>query len=292
MATLTDLFNPTFLIFLGILVLVVALLVVYFENKFREQNHKISSMLSLVSSLAEELNGTKMVIQHLSMIGGEHPQNYQNHQNHQPFLPNLEENNMQNTNKLIQVSDDDNSDTESESSDSDDSNGNDIDSDVGNDTIDGSDDDSNGNDDEDDNSSVEDLDNNVIEIGEHNDIKILKLNISNPKDDESIKSEDNNLDFEDLEDLENLSDSDTLSIQKEIEINDINDIDEDINHSDDIKSMDLKSIHINLEETKHESLDYKKMALPKLRSVVTEKGLTNDASKLKKNELLKLLGIE
>jgi hypothetical protein len=34
------------------------------------------------------------------------------------------------------------------------------------------------------------------------------------------------------------------------------------------------------------------MALPKLRSVVTEKGLTSDASKLKKNELLKLLGIE
>jgi hypothetical protein len=56
--------------------------------------------------------------------------------------------------------------------------------------------------------------------------------------------------------------------------------------------MDLKSINITLEETKHESLDYKKMGLPKLRSVVTEKGLTSDASKLKKNELLKLLGIE
>ena len=80
MASLTDLFNPTFLMFLGILVLVVALLVVYFENKFREQNHKISSMLSLVSSLAEELNGTKMVIQHLSMRGGVQPQNFQQEQ--------------------------------------------------------------------------------------------------------------------------------------------------------------------------------------------------------------------
>ena len=63
MPSLTDLFNPTFLMFLGILVLVVALLVVYFETKFREQNHKISSMLSLVSSLAEEVNGSKMIIQ-------------------------------------------------------------------------------------------------------------------------------------------------------------------------------------------------------------------------------------
>lgn len=67
MASLTDLFNPTFLMFLGILVLVVALLVVYFETKFREQNHKISSMLSLVSSLAEEVNGSKMFIHQLTM---------------------------------------------------------------------------------------------------------------------------------------------------------------------------------------------------------------------------------
>ena len=56
MASLTDLFNPTFLMFLGILVLVVALLVVYFESKMREQNHKISSMVSLISSLAEQMN--------------------------------------------------------------------------------------------------------------------------------------------------------------------------------------------------------------------------------------------
>jgi cell division protein FtsL len=53
MASLADLFNPTFLMFLGILVLVVALLVVYFESKMRDQNHKIASMLSLVSTLAE-----------------------------------------------------------------------------------------------------------------------------------------------------------------------------------------------------------------------------------------------
>jgi cell division protein FtsL len=122
MASLTDLFNPTFLMFLGILVLVVALLVVYFESKFREQNHKISSMLSLVSSLAEELNGTKMVIQHLSMRGGVQPQNFQQEQTFSNFND-LEENvaqqNTNNTNniKLIQVSDDENSDSESETSD-------------------------------------------------------------------------------------------------------------------------------------------------------------------------------
>ena len=57
--------------------------------------------------------------------------------------------------------------------------------------------------------------------------------------------------------------------------------------------MDLKSINITLEETKKEEpIDYKKMGLPKLRSVVIEKGLSTDSSKLKKNELLKLLGVE
>ena len=40
-----------------------------------------------------------------------------------------------------------------------------------------------------------------------------------------------------------------------------------------------------------EVVDYKKMQLPKLRTIVTEKGLSMDDSKLKKNEILKLLGI-
>jgi hypothetical protein len=291
MAALTDLINPTFLMFLGIMVLVVALLVVYFESKFRDQNHKISSMLSLVSSLAEELNGTKMVIQHLSMRGGQQ-------QNEQPELkvydsytnlsnsPILDENLIKNTNniKLIQVSDDENSDSESESSDSDDS-----------ESVHSSDSESSELDENTDKESIQDLDeNSVIEIGEHNnDIKILKLNIPAQKDDESVNSEDvQNLDFDDLDELENLSDSsDSVSIKEELdemkEVTEINDT-----KDDSVKSMNLKSIHINLEETKSESMDYKKMALPKLRSIVTEKGLSNDASKLKKNELLKLLGIE
>ena len=51
--------NSMLFIILGIFVLAIALLVVYIESKSREQNHKIGSMLSLVSSLAEELNSIK-----------------------------------------------------------------------------------------------------------------------------------------------------------------------------------------------------------------------------------------
>ena len=89
MASLTDLFNPTFLMFLGILVLVVALLVVYFESKFREQNHKISSMLSLVSSLAEEVNMVKFNLTHNMIqknIVNHNPLNIQQSENLEKFF--------------------------------------------------------------------------------------------------------------------------------------------------------------------------------------------------------------
>jgi hypothetical protein len=66
-----DFFTPSFLTFLGLLAIVLALIIIYFESKMREQNHKISSMLSLVSSLAEELNNTKIGLNHMTMmIGG------------------------------------------------------------------------------------------------------------------------------------------------------------------------------------------------------------------------------
>ena len=259
MPSLTDLFNPTFLMFLGILVLVVALLVVYFETKFREQNHKISSMLSLVSSLAEEVNGSKMIIHQLTM--NHQPQNQQFFQHQQP---NLEKRIVQNDN-LILVSDDE--------EDSDDEEADDSDSDAASEiSIDESVDDD------------DDSDNSVIEIGDSansNDVKVLKLNI---KDDESESGDEASL--EEMDDLsaaslEDLDDSSTSSVSIKEEKN------------DNIKSMDFKSINITLEETKPEQpLDYRKMALPKLRSIVAEKGLSSDSSKLKKNELLKLLGAE
>ena len=115
MTSFADLFNPTFLIFLGIILLVTAILFLYFENKLREQNHKIASMLSLVSSLAEELNGVKLGLNHLSMIGAGHDIHFSNLQNFQPFK-HLEENlNTSNEqNNLIVVSDDEDSDNDNE----------------------------------------------------------------------------------------------------------------------------------------------------------------------------------
>ena len=114
MASLTDLFNPTFLMFLGILLLAIALLVLYFESKFRDQNHKISSMLSLVSSLAEELNSNKMMVNHLTMLGASTLQGGMAHsreKNTLDLIPNSE---------LIDVSDDEDADDDEDEDDDDD----------------------------------------------------------------------------------------------------------------------------------------------------------------------------
>ena len=51
---------------------------------------------------------------------------------------------------------------------------------------------------------------------------------------------------------------------------------------EEVKGKDFKSSNI----------DYKKLSLNKLRDIVTAKNLSDDPSKLKKNEMLKLLGSE
>jgi hypothetical protein len=271
MPSLTDLFNPTFLMFLGILVLVVALLVVYFESKFREQNHKISSMLSLVSSLAEEVNGSKMIIHQLTMNHqGQNPQFF--HQQQQQ--PNLEKRVVQNDN-LILVSDDEEDDDEDDVSEDDVSEANESDSDAASEVS------------IDENVLDDDSVSSVIEIGNINDVKVLKMNINDNKDDSESGDE---VSLEDLDEMDELSAA-SLEDLDDSSISSVSIKEEKKN--DNIKSMDLKSINITLEETKPEQpLDYKKMAIPKLRSIVAEKGLSSDSSKLKKNELLKLLGVE
>jgi hypothetical protein len=272
---MTDLFNPTFFMFLGILILVVALVVVYFESKSREQNHKIASMLSLVSTLAEDMNGVKMGLHHLSVnrVGGNNLPRFP-----QQAQPSLEESNMQlfqnKDDNLIPVSDDES-----------------MDDSIGDDSDEGSDDDEESEDD----SEESDDDNN------HTNIKILTLNMPTP----SVEGDD----FEEIDDMEDLggideditdtnsqssmgsraSPKNVLEMLTSRAAENSAAVEElDASHIN-ISASDLKTININLDEIHADSVDYKKLPLPKLRSIVTDKGLVDDASKLKKQELLKLL---
>jgi len=318
MASLGDLFNPSFLIFLGILVLVAALLVVYFESKMRDQNHKIASMISLVSTLAEDMNNIKFGMNQLAVSafnGGSinqfnnNSRNLNNNDNDDDDNDDDNEDNDDDNDenndekKLITVSDDsdsdddDDSDSDDESHDSESKSGSviDLNSDIESDK----------------NSEIDEID----EIDDaNNNIKILKLDI---KSDLFENIEENN-DLEDLEELEvleeeildNLSDSQSVNFDANNDeltnelINELtNDLTNNINethipvqeNSDanlQISESTLKSININLEESNNESHDYKKLSLTKLRSIVVEKGLSTDTSKLKKQDLLKLLGVE
>jgi hypothetical protein len=237
---LLSFFNPATLLPLGVLVLLCSLLFVYFEGKAREQNHKISSMLSLVSSLTEEVQTIRRYIQTPpsfsccpTMKGGDEED------------------------ELISVSDDDEDSCDDESYSSDESC-----------------------DDSCDDSYDEELDDdstNVIEIGDN--IKILTLlePIEIISDNEGDIEDEDEGDIE-LEELGELDDESSI----------LDGLESVSSKEPDIQMFDLKTIH--LEEPL--VVDYKKLSIGKLRSIVFDKGLSADSSKLKKHEILKLLGVE
>ncbi|MFY7731191.1 MAG: hypothetical protein ACOVRN_16860 [Flavobacterium sp.] len=282
MASIADLFNPSFFLFLGIMVLVVAVLVIYFESKIRDQNHKINSMMSLVSTLAEEVGGVR---EH--MIGGmlaTHSPATLVQEKSAPlgvsrYVP---------PERLIEVSDDDEeSESEKDASESESECDTDIDSDEEDDEED---------EEEDEEKDEEDT----------NDIKVIKLIVS--EEDEVSHEDIVPFEFDPVQDLAEfeadtgLEDNipeiteeyvhDVLNLSYEennvISINEsVHMAEEDILPSE----SELKSISVHVEDG---GMDYKKVQLPKLRSIVVEKGLASsaDAGKMKKHELLKVLGVE
>ena len=244
--------------------LVVALMVVYFESKMRDQNHKIASMLSLVSTLAEDMNGVKMGLNQLAVtrMGGSFPQNFE-----QPLEKSRVPFNQET--KLIEVSDGEDDDEDDDD---------DYDDDI---------------DEDDDNESD---DNESDEESNHDVVKVFKIDMNSQNQYEDSLS-GNNLELDDLdEELDELDDElsevQSLSSKSSKLSNKLEETVYGETLQEPLNISDLKTISINLEDPHPDSLDYKKLSLPKLRSIVSEKGLASDASKLKKNELLKLLGAE
>jgi len=333
-----DIFNPSFFIFLGLLMLFLACLILYFESKWREQNHKISSMVSLVSSLAEEVNHTKLVLSTVSM--------QQQHQR-DSIRHSVYTNNDSNTkDELIAVSDE-------EDANDDDANDDDAD-DADDDGEDDIDDDEDGEDEED----REDIGGGLREIKSilfdkpihHANMKLNEIDLN---DDEEDKDKDESMIFsqgtqislnqimasilqnahmvpfrlqQDLEEepveleeneVEELDESEIQLEELEPFVQNHEEADQHVDKSveiKDIKSIDLSSINISnelseqiekpvkkvkkvnkeiKEEEKEEidETDFKKMSIQRLRTVVLEKQLSPDPSKMKKQELLKLLTV-
>ncbi len=239
--TLTPpIFSIPFLLCLGISLILIGFVGVFFYQKITEQNHKISSMVDLISTMAEELNYIRSRVQSGGAVNTI-PVNAVAMQqiplfNSQPVK----------SQDLINVSDDDSDD--------------DTDSDEESDE----------------------------ESGEDND----------DEDDESDSDSDEEEDEPENVRVINISDSLLHSIEESGEIEEIpSEENDDINDSsedeDNLVDDDYKSSVSSEEERKVDvvKLD-EKMSLNKLRQIVSEKNLSSDSSKLKKPELLKLLGVE
>ena len=218
-------------------------------------------MLSLVSSLAEEINSIKFALNNINggFNGGSIKQS--------------EGRTFYEQNKLIDVSDDDNSDDDIENeceSNNDDSS-----------EFDSSDESGDDNDD-------------IMNLEEHefSNIKVLKLNLGDTEvfnnDMLSEQSEHgDNCDHDDHDDLDSDSNFSDKGSDKGIDIELVGDVTDITNNA----VFDLKTINISDSEYSN-VVDYKKLPVGRLRSIVSDKHLSTDPTKLKKPELLKLLGCD
>jgi hypothetical protein len=286
---LSDIITAPFLISLGITLLLVGIMVVFIMQRFQEQNHKISSMFGLVSSMAEEMNYMRGKLQSVTFTSMHPSQRDGIGTGGGVVLTSASD-------KLIDVSDGEEDSGE----------------DSGDDSEGDSDSDSDSDSDEDSDSDGEDSDNEAKVMCTHKVIDICAddilanltstIKVINISENFTINDTLSGADIDINDEIDELSSEDSSSSDSSSD--DEDDLEEQdhvpINTSisisaEKLNTLDLlKSIHIsNLEETNKEFavLDYKKMSLNKLRSIVVEKGIATSAAKLKKEELLKLLSV-
>ena len=291
----SEIFSTSFLFSIAIIIILIGGIFAYVNYRMGEQDHKLNSMIGLVSTMAEE---TQYFRSKLNML---------QQKILVPDLPTVD--NIEyashmmggsETKELIDVSDDDVSidDDVSDDNVSDDDNSDDdvSDDDVSDDDV--SDDDVSDDDASDDDVSDDDASDDEYERKTDN-IKILNLSLANI-DEQNIEDIDI-CDF-DITDTDKPQSEEIKMIRLEqpidLEEADIQLSNEPSNEQkiteDDINF--LKNVSINdlgeLDDSNNSKTDYKKMSLNKLREVAVSKGLISDASKLKKNEILKLLGDE
>jgi hypothetical protein len=233
---LFDIFSTSFLITIAITMLALCLMFLYFSQKLSEQDHKISSMVDLVTTMAQEIHLLKNT-SHTSDI--QYPSDLTNN-----VAPTL----VTKQNELIEVSDDDESE---------------LDDSVDDDSLDSA-----------------SLDDDSVDSASLDSASL-------DDDDASLQEEEKepvglNIELDDLENIDGLEDID--SIQTNINIGDDNVVEPSLGDLSELKT-------ISMSDNNNHDTDYKKMSVDKLRHVVVEKGLVVDASKLKKKDLLKLLGL-
>ena len=285
----SEIFSTSFLFSIAIIIILIGGIFAYVNYRMGEQDHKLNSMIGLVSTMAEE---TQYFRSKLNML---------QQKILVPDLPTVD--NIEyashmmggsETKELIDVSDDDVSIDDDVSDD-------DVSIDDDNSDDDVSDDDVSDDDVSDDDASDDDASDDEYERKTDN-VKILNLSLANIDNQESPNIEELDICDFDIIDTDKPQSEEIKMIRLEqpidLEEADIQLSNEPSNEQkiteDDINF--LKNVSINdlgeLDDSNNSKTDYKKMSLNKLREVAVSKGLISDASKLKKNEILKLLGDE
>ena len=282
--TISDFFcTSSFLFSIAIIVILTGCIFAYINYKMTEQDHKLTSMVNLVSILAQDLHFVKSKFNYSQKV--------EPNVLHYPSQLVGGENNS----SLISVSD--NEDLEDEDEDEDEDEEEDEDEDE---------------DDYEDDDIDEDLvedDFDFISENTQDHIKLLNLSLANDNIENNLQIEELTTNYSNLEDVK------TIYFINE---DDKEDVEEDV--KEDVKEDDIKEEVIDfgpdgtdsvyVSDHKHflknlvitddlgdiqdlsSKTEYKKMSTNKLREVVVSKGIITDASKLKKQEILKLLGDE
>jgi hypothetical protein len=280
-----DLFSTSFLFSIAIIIILIGGIFAYVSYRMSEQDHKLTSMVNLVSILAQDLRFVKSKLVSLEDT------NNSNNSNNSNNIQYSSEMMAGQAPDLISVSDGGEDEYEDEDEDENEEN--------------------NENDDDDstyvsDNDDDDDDDEEQLEDSKEQ-IKLLNLSLANEHIDNDSPIEDLIGDFEE-EDSHHKEDIKTIHLETPINFEEteipmpLESDQTDLKISgDDLfnltnGSFDLKNVTISDlgegEDVHSSKSEYKKMSLNKLREVVVSKGVIGDASKLKKNDILKLLGDE
>ena len=264
----TDLLSTSFLFSVAIIIILIGGIFAYVSYRMAEQDHKISSMVGLISTMAEELQFFRSKLSQR--------QSEEQVQNAGQILlpeeihriPILDPNNLIiRSTSLIPVSDDED----------DEDNDDDLESEEGEDESESESE-----------TGSEDEDGDEFELDEVADLE-ESIQLENPS--EILTNSINDIDeiYEKPDEIKNIK---SIHLEEPIELTGFNHDEQQHEHSIDILASDLKTISITDLDDTNKKADYKKMAINKLREIVIEKGIVADASKLKKSDLLKLLGDE
>jgi len=279
-------------IFLGVLLVFIGAVCYYFNNKLKEQNLKIDSIASVVSTMAMRNIQTNLTRQ----------------SNDDKFI-NLNTSNLDNEitikPSLINVSDSDNnnsSDDDSQESSYETESDGDVDGDGyetdASDETSGGDGSQNNNNNNNNNNKI--LKHDYESLNLNLDENIIVFKIDNPFC--NLEDVSNNLHSLDIHEIEEIEHASQNEVNSKYENN--HKIEVEVKEDPVIENVELLNVEteqlsqnntIDLEKDnadillKSVEVDYKKMSLNKLKEIALEKGLIDETTKLKKQDLLKLL---